>query len=90
MAGRTLTLFKWSDWTDYTPLQTVSLPGVVTGFHTLALALQGTNISVSFDGTLEINTSDSSPFTNGGITVDMATVGTPYTFGVSNVIVILR
>ncbi len=82
-----LKLFKFSDWADYTLMQTASLPAVGTGPHTLTLTLQGTNISVSLDGTLEISTDDSSPFTNGGITVDMATIGTPYTFGVDNVIV---
>jgi hypothetical protein len=36
---------------------------------------------------VEISTNDVSPFTSGGITVDMATVGTAYTLGVDNVTV---
>ncbi len=82
-----LKLFKFSDWGDYTILQTANLSSVGTGTHTLTLTLQSSNITVSLDGTLEISTNDSSPFTSGGISVDMATVGTPYTFGVDNVTV---
>ena len=82
-----LKLFKFTDWTTYTLMQTASLSAVGTGLHTLTMTLQGTNISVSLDGTLEISTNDASPFTNGGITVDMATVGTAYTLGVSNITV---
>ena len=82
-----LKLIKFNTWTTYTVLQTVTLPNVGTSLHALALSFQGANIAVSWDGTLEISTTDSSPFASGGISVDMATVGTAYTLGLMNVIV---
>jgi autotransporter-associated beta strand protein len=85
-----LKLMKFDTWLTYTNLLTVSLPAnVSTNLHTVALTFQNTNISVSLDGTRVINTNDPIPFTHGGISVDMATVGTPYTLGVDSVAVIL-
>ena len=64
------------------------MPAVGTGLHTLAMTLQGTNLVVTFDGTVEISANDASPFTSGGITVEMYGDGrNPYTLGVDNVTV---
>ena len=86
--GPNVTLWKFSDWTTPTLMQTVTLPPAGTTVHTVELTFQGANLNVYFDNTLEISTTDStSPFTSGGISVDMATIGSSYTFGVSNVTV---
>ena len=60
-------------------MQQVSLPSVGTNFHTLKLGFVGNRILVSYDGTLYIDVVDSSsPYTVGGITVDMWTYQTTY------------
>ncbi len=71
-------------------MQTVSLPGVGTGSHTLALTFQGTNILVAYDGLPMINVPDNNfdsiaPYATGGISADMYTYDTPYTFAVDDV-----
>ena len=62
------------------------MPAVGTDLHTVALAFQGTNINVYFDGVLKISTNDPAPYTNGGIVVDM-TANTAFSLGVQNVLV---
>src|SRR5579862_1011782 len=85
--ANTLQLFKFSSWTIGSTMAQVSLPSVGTGPHTVALAFQGTNISVYFDGTLKIQTNDATaPLTNGGIIADM-TASSAFTLGVQNVTV---
>ena len=71
-------------------MQMVSLPGVGTSWHTLALTFQGDNIVVSYDGVPVINVLDnnyefSAPYSSGGISVDMHTYDVPYTLAVDDV-----
>ena len=87
-----LKLMKFQVWdasaSQFTVMQQVNLPSVGTDVHTVALAFQGTNISVYFDNTLEISTNDSSsPFTSGGITLDAGSYPTPDIMGVDSVVV---
>ena len=58
-------LIKFQDWTDFSyngtansPMAQASLPSVGTTWHTLALAFKGNQISVSYDGTNYIATTD--------------------------------
>jgi hypothetical protein len=87
-------LIKFEGWTtwSFTPMAQASLPNVGTGAHTLLLAFQGTNITVSFDGTPEISVADNNfdgvaPFTTGGITADMYSDANAYQIGIQNVAV---
>jgi hypothetical protein len=85
-------LIKFTGWTSWsgTPMAQASLTGVGTNLHTLALAFQGTNITVSYDGTQKISVTDSNfgstaPYTTGGITADVSAYKTAFTLYVSNV-----
>jgi hypothetical protein len=86
-----LKLMKFQVWqasgAQVTVIQQVNLPPVGTNVHTVMLAMQGTNLSAYFDGTLEISTNDSTPFTSGGITLDAASYPTPETMSVNSVVV---
>jgi VCBS repeat-containing protein len=90
-----LKLIKFESWTGWsgTPMALASLTkGVGTNWHTLVLSFQGANITVSYDGSQVISVTDNNfdgiaPYTTGGITADMATYPTAYTFSVSNVVV---
>ncbi len=89
-----LKLFKFEGWSTLsgTPMVQVSLPGVGTDWHTLAMSFQGTNISVYYDGIQVISTADANfdavgPFLSGGITAELGTVGTVYTLTFDDVIV---
>jgi hypothetical protein len=91
-----LKLVKFQTWTSwsyngvsFTPMQQVSLPGVGTNWHTLKLGCFGNQISVSYDGALYINTTDteSSPYLTGGVSADMWTDAIGYTMLVDNVVV---
>jgi hypothetical protein len=71
-------LVKFSGWTTWsgTPMQKVALPSVGTAMHTVALTMNGNNISISFDGIAVIIVTDNNydgipPFTGGGISADM-------------------
>ncbi|MGD0745390.1 MAG: MBG domain-containing protein, partial [Verrucomicrobiota bacterium] len=82
-----LRLIKFRDWTTWssTPMALVSLPAVGTNWHTLNLAFQGYQITVSFDGVQRTNVNDygfdSRPaYASGGISADT------YTFGASEFI----
>jgi len=92
--GPSLKLIKFEGWQSWSgvPMQSVSLPGVGTNAHLVAMTFSGANISISFDGAQMINVTDNNydgvaPYTNGGITADMYTDTSSYTFTVDNVIV---
>ena len=87
-------LVKWEGWTSWggTPMALASLPGVGTNWHTVALAFQGTNLTVSYDGVQEISVTDNdfdsvAPYSSGGITADLWTYQAPFTLFVANVLV---
>jgi hypothetical protein len=89
-----LKLIKFEGWTTWsgTPMAEASLPGVSTNWHTVAMAFQGTNITVAYDATQYISVADNNadgvaPYTNGGISLDLATYPTTFLLGVSNVLV---
>ncbi|MGO8931054.1 MAG: Ig-like domain-containing protein, partial [Limisphaerales bacterium] len=87
-----LKLIKFKAWggdigSTYTIMGQTNLPNVGKSWHTVEMAFQGTNIVVSYDGALEINTSDSASYTTGGINVGLYSDATLYTFSVSNVMV---
>ena len=48
-----LKLLKFQNWSQFTVLQQVSLPGVGTNWHTLKLVMQGNRIAVHYDGVLD-------------------------------------
>lgn len=90
-----LKLFKFTSYIAFSynnnvaPIQTVNLPSVGTNWHTLKLAFNGNQIAVYYDGTLEINTTDTEaqPYVNGAICVERGTYLTDYNFFVDDVIV---
>jgi ACR3 family arsenite efflux pump ArsB len=81
----------WESWSG-TPMAQASLPGVGTSWHTVLATFLGTSITVSYDGVQEISVTDNdfgsaAPYANGGITVEMGTVSTPFAMSVSNLVV---
>ena len=91
-----LKLVKFQSWTawgyngaSFTPMQQVSLPGVGTNWHTLKLGCYGNQISVSYDGTVYINTTDTeaTPYLTGGASVDLWTDAVRYSMLVDNLVV---
>jgi hypothetical protein len=91
-----LKLVKFQTWTSwsyngasFTPMQQVSLPGVGTNWHTLKLGCYGNQISVSYDGTVYINTTDTeaTPYLTGGVSVDLWTDTVRYSMLVDNLVV---
>jgi hypothetical protein len=87
-------LVKFTGWTSWsgTPMAQASLPGVGTAWHTVLVTFLGTNITVSYDGVQEISVTDNdfgsvAPYTDGGISVEMGTLPTPYAMSVSNILV---
>jgi VCBS repeat-containing protein len=89
-----LKLVKFRDWTTWNgvPMKQVSLPDVGTGWHTLKMVFKGSQLQVSYDGTLMINVTDNNydsraPYSSGGISADMWTYTTSYVMGVDNIIV---
>src|SRR5438045_6851424 len=70
-------------------MQQVSLPGVGTNWHTLKLGCYGNQISVSYDGTVYINTTDTeaTPYLIGGVSVDLWTDTVRYSMLVDNLVV---
>jgi hypothetical protein len=90
-----LKLIKFQSWTSwsyngasFTPMQQVSLPGVGTNWHTLKLGCFGNQISVSYDGTVYINMTDTeaTPYLTGGMSVDLWTDAVRYSMLVDNVV----
>ena len=88
-----LNLVKYDNWTSWTVMQQVSLPGVGTNWHSVELAFQGSQITVYYDTNQVLSVTDDGSFdgqgayTNGGISVDMWTEYVTYTMSVDNVIV---
>jgi len=70
-------------------MQQVSLSSVSTNWHTLTLALSGTQITVSYDTNQVISVTDAeaTPYSSGGVSVDMWTGPTQYVMLVDNVVV---
>jgi hypothetical protein len=88
-------LIKFEAWTNWsgTPMAEANLSEVGTNWHTLAMTFQGSNITVSFDGTQEISVTDNNfssvaPYSTGGISLELGTYPTPYTFNVDNLSVV--
>ena len=93
-----LKLIKYEGWTIWynnpNPMALVSLSGIGTDWHTIALAVQGNNIFAYFDGQQVTNVTDDGtidgqgPYLNGGIAAGMWTDSSnPYTISLSNVVV---
>jgi hypothetical protein len=89
-----LRLIKFEGWTtwSFTPMAGVNLPPVGTNWHTLALTFQGANISVSFDDSQVISTTDNNfdsvpAYLSGGITVDMYSDSTSYNLFADDILV---
>jgi hypothetical protein len=90
-----LRLIKFQTWTNwgyngvsYTPMQTVGLAGVGTGWHTLRLAFHGNQIAVYFDGNQMMSVADvePEPYLSGGISADMWTDSAIYTMSLNDVL----
>ena len=84
-----LRLLKFQNWSQFTVLQQVSLPGVGTNWHTLKLVMQGNRIAVHYDGTLMLSLTDpdTQPLVSGGISFDLWTDTTPWTLTADDVTV---
>jgi hypothetical protein len=89
-----LKLTKFDTWTTFGsgPMAQASLPPVGTGPHTLLMAFQGTNITVSYDGTQEISVADNNfnglaPLGTGGISTGMTAFPVVFQLGLANVVV---
>ncbi len=82
-----LRLVKFTDWWDFSTVQAVSIPAVGSAWHTLELSFQGTQITVSLDGSSLVNVIDSGvgAFASGGISADLW-AGTAASFSLANVI----
>lgn len=94
--ARLLKLVKFQTWTTWgyngsssTPMQQVSLASVGTTWHTLKLGLSGTQITVSYDTNqvMSVPDTEATPYTSGGVSVDMWTSSTKYVMSVDNVMV---
>jgi len=90
-----LKLIKFTGWANWSgvAMQAVTLPNVGTNWHTLAMTFQDANIAIAYDGIQVINVLDNNyetitPYSTGGISVDMYTYDVPYTFAVDDVSVI--
>src|ERR1041385_5236350 len=89
-----LRLVKFQDWNNFgdngiafQPIQQGNLESVGTNWHTLKLSLLGTNLQIYLDGNLAISAPDTEAnhFTNGVVSLDMWTAGTPYVMNVDDV-----
>jgi hypothetical protein len=90
--SRLLKLVKFEGWTTWssTPMAYVALPPVGTNWHTVALTMQGTNLTAYLDGVQVLNTVDNNfdgvpAYTNGGITADIYTAPGPSSVSFRNV-----
>ncbi len=89
-----LSLAKFHDWTSWTgtPMGQATLASVGTGWHTLMMQFNGSQIVVYYDGTAKITVTDNNfdslaPYTSGGVTTELYTNQAAYTMGVDNVVV---
>jgi hypothetical protein len=84
-----LQLLKYTSWGTFSILANVPLASSVgTNTHSLLLGFQGSQITVSYDGTQMVNLTDSSgPYLSGGVVAEMYTDGTSYTYSVDNFLV---
>jgi hypothetical protein len=94
--SRMVKLVKFQTWTSwgyngasFTPMQQVTVASVGTNWHTVKLACSNRVVSVSYDGNVLINATDSeaTPYLSGGASVDMWTDATGYTMSVDNIVV---
>ena len=92
--SRVLKLLKFQTWTSWAyqglnsaSMQEVSLPAVGTGWHTLTLAVSNAQIRVDYDTNQLISVTDAetTPYTGGGISVDMQNDSTKYVMTIDNV-----
>jgi hypothetical protein len=91
-----LKLIKFQTWTSFgyngvsgAPIQQVSLPSVGTNWHTVNMALNANQITVSYDGVQLISTSDTEaqPYLTGCIDFDMWTDVVAYNLMADDVLV---
>jgi len=88
----TLGLVKFTDWGNWSGqfLQSASLTSVGTGWHTVKLVFQGSQIQAYFDGVLQFTVTDQQDaYLSGGVSLDMwnETPGSAYTMSVDYVTV---
>ena len=88
-----LRLIKFEGWTTWstTPMASVALSAVGTNVHTLALTMQGANLTVYLDNVQMLNAPDGNfdgvpAYTNGGITADLYTAPGPSSVSFRNVV----
>jgi hypothetical protein len=91
-----LKLIKFQNWTSFgyggsagAVMGEVSLPAVGTNWHNLAVAFQGQQIGVYFDGNRLLSAIDveAQTYSSGGISFDLWTDATPYIMSVDDVVV---
>ena len=82
-----LKLLKFQNWTDFTVMQQVNLPGVGTTGHILKLAVRANRIVVFYDGGLMFDVTDPEPvaYLKGGIGLEHWTAESGYTFAADDV-----
>jgi hypothetical protein len=85
--SKLLKLIRFSDWSTFTVLQSVSLAAVGTNWHTVKIACQGNQIAIWFDNTQIITAVDPSPFLSGGVSLDMWTDAAGYIMSADDVLV---
>jgi hypothetical protein len=82
---------NWTGWsyqgTQYNPIASTTLSSVGTNWHTCQMSFEGTNITVSFDGTQVLNAGDgeSTTYTNGTVGVDLYVGTSAYTFSANGI-----
>jgi hypothetical protein len=87
-------LVKFQTWTtwgyngaSYTAMQQASLPGVGTNWHTVKMAFSGNQITVSYDSNqvMTVTDTEATPYSAGGVSLDLWTDTRGYTMLVDNV-----
>jgi hypothetical protein len=83
-----LKLVKFVDWGTWTLMAEANLASVGTNWHTLELAMQGSEISAYYDSQLITNISDAA-YSSGSVSLDMWTDGDgpDYLMSIAKVIV---
>ncbi len=84
----TLNLLQWSDWDTWSSLTSASIPAVGTSWHTVEMDFSGSQIRVFWDGSLLIDTVDTTtPYLTGGIGFDTFAQGGAYLIAADDVVV---
>jgi len=89
-------LLKFSNWKNYSynnvgsaVMQQAALPGVGTNWHTVKLAISGTQLAVYYDSNAVIQTTDTeaAPYRGGGVSIDLRTSAGSDQMNVDNIVV---